>query len=110
MPGPLIDATTPIMCPHMGKATTVAKNLRVRIGGQPVLLQTDVTTVAGCPFATGNVPSPCVIVKWVTASTRVRVMGQPVLLMDSQGVGQAATQAPQGPATVGPAQPRVKGI
>jgi hypothetical protein len=46
-------------------------------------------------------------VQWLVPATRVTVMGQPVLLQTSQNLSLAATQAPQGPATVTVNQTRV---
>lgn len=42
--------------------------------------------VAGCPFAPGGTPSPCVTAQWTVAATRVLADGQPVVLLDSQSV------------------------
>lgn len=111
MPGYLLDPTSTVMCPHGGPASTVPSQPRVKVMGQPVLVQPDTTTVAGCAFTVPpGTPSPCVTVRWLTAAVRVKAMGSPVLLQDSASLCSAATQAPQGPATISVVQPRVKGM
>lgn len=111
MPGNVLTASSTVMCPHGGPATAVPSQPRVKVMGQPVLLQTDVTNVAGCAFTVPpGTPSPCVPVQWITGSVRVKVMGQPVLLQDASSVCVAATGAPQGPANIVMVQPRVKAM
>lgn len=106
MPGYILHNGASTMCGHAGTGMFSAPVPRVKVAGQPVVLQSDVTTVAGCPFTTpAGVPLPCVTAQWTTGSTRVKVQGQPVLLMDSQ-----ATTVPNGvPMSVVSAQARVKG-
>lgn len=86
MPGFLLHLGASVMCAHSGQSQPSAPNLRVRVGGQPVVTQTTLYTVAGCPFNISGAPSPCVTAQWVTAATRVRVGGVPVLLQDSQAI------------------------
>lgn len=107
MPGFLVTTATIILCAHGGKVSPVGINPRVKIMGQPVLFQSGPGVIAGCP----NPPpptstGPCITASWLTGSLRVRSMGQPLLLTDSQSVC-----TPTGtPATIVPAQMRVKGI
>lgn len=107
MPGFLLSAGTPMLCAHGGQAQSPSPNPRVKLMGQPVLLQSVPLVVSGCtnpppPASVG----PCVTSSYVTASTRLKVMGQPVLLQDSQAVC-----TPTGtPLTVIAAQTRVRGI
>ncbi len=60
--------------------------------------------VAGCAFAPGGVPHPCVSVRWITGSTKTTAHGAAVLCVDSVGLCVAADQAPQGPPVLIPAQ------
>jgi hypothetical protein len=107
MPGFLVQVGASILCAHGGTATPVPTNTRVLAGGAPVLLQTDVVTVAGCalpppPAANG----PCVTANWITAATRVKVNGIPVVLADSQAIC-----TPTGtPLTIVSTQTQVQGI
>lgn len=87
MPGYLLDAGATVLCLHAGQAQPTVVNPRVKAGGQPVVTQPGLYTVAGCtlpppPAANG----PCVTAQWVTAALRVKVGGQPVLLQDSQSI------------------------
>lgn len=110
MPAVLTQASQ-IQCPHGAVVTHVPSNVRVTVMGSPVLVATDVATIAGCAFTIPpTTPSPCVTVRWIVPAARVKVMGQPVLLQSSVGLCNAATQAPQGPPIVGATQPRVQGM
>jgi len=87
MPGFVLHQGAGILCMHGGQAQATAPNPRVKVAGQPVVVQTAPHSVAGCPFVTpGGTPQPCVTAQWVTAAIRVRVAGQPVLLQDSQAI------------------------
>ena len=86
MPGFLLHQGATVLCLHGGQAQPTAPNLRVKVSGQAVTTQPAPYTVAGCPFVTGGVPTPCVTAQWIVASARVKVCGMPVLLQDSQAV------------------------
>jgi len=86
MPGFLLHVGATVMCAHAGQAQPTAPNPRVLVGGQPIVTQSAPYAVAGCPFAPGGVPTPCVTANWVTAAVRVRANGVPVLLQDSQAI------------------------
>jgi hypothetical protein len=108
---PVLTQSASVVCAHGVPAVPVPSQVRVLSSGQPLLIQTDLATVAGCPFTLpGPTPSPCVQVRWVSAAVRVRASGIPVLLQSSSSVSLAATQAPQGPATVPAASPRVMAL
>jgi hypothetical protein len=100
------------LCPHAGQVSVSSSNTRVKVSGQAVATQSDVTTVAGCPFQVPagptTKPQPCVRVQWTTPATRVRVGGNPVLLKSSSGIAQSAEQIPQGSPNVLVTQLRVK--
>ncbi|AUX23337.1 hypothetical protein SOCEGT47_038600 [Sorangium cellulosum] len=111
MGSPVLHQGAQIQCPHGVPAQAVPSQVRVTIGGQPMLTQMDTFTVGGCPFQLpGPTPSPCVQVRWLVASTRVRAGGAPVLLQTSTSLCLAATQAPQGPAIVAAVSPRVTAL
>lgn len=109
MSAPLLHIGATILCTHAGQASIIPSQTRVRVGGQLVAVQSDTTTVAGCPFTVGTKPQPCVTVRWVSAATRVRAGGLPVLVQNSAGLCQSAEQAPQGLANIVVTQARVRG-
>ncbi len=106
MPGFLLHVGATVMCAHGGQAQPTAPNPRVMVGGQPIVTQTTLYTIAGCPFTVPpGSPMPCVTGQWVSGATRVRAGGQPVLLQDSQAVC-----TPNGtPLTIVVTQTRVRG-
>lgn len=107
MPGTLVHVGAVVQCAHQGVANPTSPFPRVKVSGQPIVLQPIPWTVAGCtlpPPTAGN--GPCVTGQWVTGSLRVKANKLPVLLMDSQAIC-----APTGtPLTVKTTQPRVKGM
>jgi hypothetical protein len=105
MPGFLLHQGATVLCTHGGQAQATAPNPRVKVAGQPIVMQPQPWTVAGCPFNVSGSPVPCVTAQWITAAVRVRSMGQPVLLQDSQAVC-----APNGtPVSIVTTQLRVRG-
>jgi|SRR6185312_6881583 len=109
MPGFLFHVGASAICPHGGQISTTSSNTRVMVSNQAVATSADVSTVAGCAFAVGTKPQPCIKVQWITPATRVMVNHQPALLQTSQALCQSAEQIPQGPPTVIAGQMRVKG-
>jgi hypothetical protein len=108
---PVLTQATQILCAHGVPGVPMPSQVRVLSRGQPLLTQADIATVAGCPFTLpGPTPSPCVQVRWTTASLRVRASGVPVVLQGSATLCLAATQAPQGPATIPAASPSVTAL
>lgn len=107
MPGFLLHVGATVMCAHAGQAQPTAPNPRVKVGGQPIVMQSTIYTISGCPFTTpAGSPMPCVTGQWVSAATRVCAGGQPVLLIDSQAVC-----APNGtPLNIVVTQTRVRGV
>jgi len=104
MPGFLLHQGATVLCIHGGQAQATVPNPRVKVGGQPIVMQPAPWTVAGCPFVPAA-PMPCVTAQWVTAAMRIKSTGQPVLLQDSQAVC-----APNGtPVNIVATQVRVKG-
>ncbi|MBD1823545.1 hypothetical protein H6F51_13740 [Cyanobacteria bacterium FACHB-DQ100] len=107
MPAYLVQQGATVICAHGGQAQPTVPNPRVKLGGQPTVLQTSPYTIAGCsnPPPNANV-GPCTTANWTSGSMRIKSMGQPVILQDSPSVC-----VPTGtPLTVAVAQLRVKGI
>lgn len=109
---PILTTFSTVMCPHGGSVSLTTANTVCQIDGGYALLQTDQHTVAGCPFqktTTPPVPSPCVIVRWLSGATQTKVNQTPVLLQTSSGLCFSAEQIPQGPPTIAQVQSRAKG-
>ena len=107
MAGYLLHQGATVLCLHAGQAQPVATNPRVKLGGQPLVVQSNSYTITGCtmpPPISGN--GPCVSATWITAATRVRAGGVPVLLQDSQAICAPTATGLQVLVT----QVRVKGI
>jgi hypothetical protein len=86
MPGFLLHRGATVMCLHPpGQAQPLVTDLRVKVGGMPIVVQTAPYTIAACilPSSAGG---PCATALWITAATRVRASGVPVLLDDSRAV------------------------
>lgn len=107
MAGPLFSVGAVAICPHGGQVTAISADARVLASGTPVALVSDQFLVAGCAFAPGGVPQPCVMVQWLTPTVRALVAGQPAITQASAGLCIAANGAPNGPVTVVSTQPRV---
>jgi hypothetical protein len=107
MPGPVSHVGAVTICPHGGQVSAVTSNTRVLVGGMPAVTLADTFPVAGCAFAVGPKPQPCLTARWLVVATRVTVMGQPVVIQGGTGLCFSPEQAPQGPPTVVSAQPRV---
>ena len=107
MPGYLLTVSSVVLCSHGGKAQPTAPNPRVKVMGQPTVLQPVPWVVAGCAFPPPIAANgPCVTAQWILASQRVKSNGMPLLLQDSQAIC-----APTGtPVMVTVTQPRVKGM
>ena len=107
MPGFLLHVGASVQCAHGGQAQPTAPNPRVKVMGQPIVMQPAPFVVAGCAFPpppAGN--GPCLTAQWVMGALRVKANGMPVLLQDSQ-----ALCVPTGtPLTIGATQTRVKGM
>lgn len=107
MPGPILHVGAVVQCAHGGMAQATAPNPRVKVMGQPTVLQPMPWTIAGCalpppPAANG----PCVVAQWVVGALRVKSNGMPLLLQDSQAIC-----TPTGtPLMVSVVQPRVKAM
>lgn len=107
MPGPAVQVGAVTICPHGGQVAAIPATSRVLLSGAPALVLTDTYLVAGCVFAVGTKPQPCVTVRWLTGATRVLVNGMPLLVQSANGLALSVEQAPQGPPTVVSCQLRV---
>lgn len=95
---PLVTMATVAQCPHAIPGTMLSSASKVMVMGAFPLVLGDKGTVAGCPFQLpGPTPSPCVTLLLTGVSSKVMVEGKFALKMNPSDVGQAATQAPQGP-------------
>lgn len=107
---PMLTTTSTVMCPHFGQAMLSTGNTQARVDNAPVLLLTDRHAVAGCSFAPGGVPSPCLQIQWLTGATQAKVQNVPVLLQTSVGLCLNALQVPQGTAVVVQTQNKALGV
>lgn len=95
------------LCAHGGCAESPSPNPRVKLGGNPVVLQPIPHLVSGCgnPVPPANV-GPCVSATWMMGALRVKVLGQPLLLQTSPAIA-----TPTGtPLNVAMTQLRVKAM
>lgn len=107
MPGFLLHVGAMVQCVHGGMAQPTAPNPRVKVSGQPTVLQPMPYTVAGCVFPPPPAANgPCITAQWILGSLRLKSNGMPLLLQDSQAIC-----APTGtPLMISVVQPRVKGV
>ena len=89
----VLTTAATLACLHQGQVKTPPSQVRVTAMGSPVLVQSDIGTVAGCPFATSQ-PSPCTAVTWASAATRVFVNFIPVLTSASSGLAANPNAGP----------------
>jgi len=105
----LLTASSTMMCPHGGTVSATPGATRATIDA-PILRGSDTFQIAGCTFAPGSVPSPCISVQWVVTATRVKHGGELVLNESGVGLCLAATQAPQGTVIIASTQTKVDGL
>jgi hypothetical protein len=92
----LLTVETVMTCPHGGMVIAIPIQQQVLVAGALVLRRCDIFTIAGCPFAVGPVPSPCVTVQWIVTALQLKVSGDFVLNEASVGLCLGAAGAPQG--------------
>lgn len=100
MPGNQLTTNSQVLCPHGGQAILLTANTGVLAENAPVLLESDVHLVAGCPFTVGLKYSPCVRIEWSAGSSQVTVNGTGTLVQSSIGQCINAEGAPQGVAMI----------
>ena len=97
----LLSVASTLTCPHQGTVdVSQTSNDTVRVGGDLVLLTSDVHSVRGCAFMQGNKPSPCMTVCWTNGSGEVRGNTAQFVTDAATGTCRSAEQAPQGTVTV----------
>ena len=111
MPGNILNISSTVMCMHGGSAILTTSNSKVMADNVPALLESDIHSVAGCPFqipiGTGTKPSPCIRIEWSGGSTQLQVNGVGVLLQSSIGKCYSPEGAMQGMATIANTQMKV---
>lgn len=104
MPGNILNISSTVLCMHGGSAILTTSNSKVMADNVPALLESDVHTVAGCPFQVpagpAVRPSPCIRIEWSAGSTKVQVNGVGVLVKSSIGKCYSAEGTPQGVANI----------
>ncbi len=104
MPGNILTIASTVLCMHGGSAILTTANSKVMADNMPALLESDVHSVAGCPFqipvGVGTKPSPCIRIEWSGGSTQVQVNGVGVLLQSSIGKCFSPEGAMQGIASI----------
>jgi uncharacterized Zn-binding protein involved in type VI secretion len=74
-----------VVCLHSGQAQPVTTNSRVKVGGQPIVTQTDTYTISGCILPSPpNGNGPCATAQFLSGATRVTAGNIPLLLQNSQ--------------------------
>ncbi len=104
MPGNILTVSSTVLCMHGGSAILTTANSKVMADNVPALLESDVHSVAGCPFqipvGVGTKPSPCIRIEWSGGSAQVQVNGVGVLLQSSIGKCFSPEGAMQGIASI----------
>jgi hypothetical protein len=104
MPGDILTISSTVMCMHGGSAILTTANTKIMVDNVPALLESDVHSVAGCPFqipiGTGTKPSPCIKIEWSAGATQMQVNGVGVLVKSSVGKCYSPEGAPQGVANI----------
>ena len=107
MPGYLLHVGAVVQCAHGGQAQPTFANTRVKVMGQPIVIQEAPYVIAGCAFPPPPVANgPCATAQWAFGALRITANGMPVLLTDSQAIC-----TPTGtPLLISTTQVRVKGM
>src|SRR5688500_1880946 len=109
MPGHILTITSMITCTHGGQAVLTTSNTKVKIDGAAALLESDIHSVAGCPFTVpGPKPQPCVRIEWTAGATQCKVGGTAVLVRSSVGKCISAEGAVQGVAIIAMTQTKAQ--
>jgi hypothetical protein len=87
MSGYLLHQGATVQCMHGGQAQPTTTSQKVKVGGQPIVVQSASYTIAGCSYPPPTAANgPCATAQWTSAATRVTSGGAPVLLKDSKAV------------------------
>lgn len=110
MPGNMLNTASTIMCPHGGQAILNTANQKVSAVSTPVLLESDIHSVAGCPFTLpGPKPSPCIRIEWSMGTTQNQINGTKVLVKSSIGKCYSPENLLQGVAIIVNTQMKASG-
>lgn len=96
----LLTTASMIECRHGGDAILSTQNERLYVADQPVLLESDVHGVVGCPHRRGQTHSPCVTITWSGGAESLLVDGDAVLTTSSVGTGRRQSGVGQGQAVI----------
>jgi hypothetical protein len=99
-----------VTCPHGGQAILVTSNTIAVLPPGPILLLTDLHPIAGCTFAPGAVPTPCLMIRWLTGTLQSSLNGIPFLLDSSVGMCLNPAGLPQGLPIVVQTQTEAAGV
>lgn len=100
MPGDALTTASTIQCPHGGRALLLTSNTQTSAGGAPVLLESDIHPVVGCPFTIGPKYSPCIRIEWTAGASKATIQSVNVLVQSSIGKCINPEGAPQGVAII----------
>jgi hypothetical protein len=110
MPGYILTTASQVMCTHGGSAILTTSNTQMIVDNSPALLESDVHSVAGCPFTLpGPKPSPCIRIEWTAGATMCKSNGTKVLVQSSIGKCISAEGSTQGLALVIQTQMKTQG-
>ena len=99
MPGNILTTASTIMCSHGGRALLMTSNSK-SFSSAPVLLESDIHPIVGCPFTVGPKYSPCVRIEWSGGAGKAAANGVPILIQSSIGKCIGVEGAMQGVATI----------
>ena len=109
MPGFILTTGSQIKCMHGGTAILTTSNTKMMVDNMLALLETDVHSVAGCPFTLpGPKPSPCIRIEWTLGAMMCKCDGTKVLIQTSVGKCISAEGATQGVALIVQTQMKAK--
>lgn len=110
MPGSFLTTDSTIQCMHGGTAILTTSNDSFFVDGAPVLLESDVSDVFGCPFTLpGGKYSPCKHIEWSAGASKVTVDGTKTLIESSVGKCISEEKATQGVAVISSTQGKGSG-
>lgn len=109
MPGYVLTTMSQVMCTHGGTAVLTTANTMSKVDNAPALLETDIHSVAGCPFTLpSGKPQPCIRIEWTMGATMCKSNGIGVLTQSSIGKCISAEGAVQGLAIIVQTQAKAK--
>jgi len=106
----VLTVSSTIQCQHGASATVSPSQTDALADNSPILTESDVHTVSGCPFNVSGSPQPCVTIAWSAGSQKVSVKGNKVLTRSSVGQCKSAPGAVQGVAIIANTQTKVKAL